>query len=77
MYLIVNYDSSVPFESNTYSVKDAIINYAKYTGDSWDLFLKCIKNFDENDIKGLVELFNHFSSCDAIRNIYEVKKKVI
>lgn len=77
MYLITNYDTTVYFESDANSIKDAIIDYAKYTGNLCDLFDKCIQTFDENDIEGLVELFNHFSSFDTIRNIYEIKEKII
>ena len=55
--------------------KDALWEMSKYTGQSSELLCKCLKTFDSDDIKGIIELFHHFS-IKKIEDVYIVEKKI-
>ena len=42
---------------------------AEYTGSDTDLFRKSLKGFDEDDIAGMVDLYNHFA-YESITEVY-------
>lgn len=61
--------------------KKAIFEIAVYVGicrENNDIFKKSLNGFDDEDISGMIELFNHFCSTwdDKIYEIYEVKKQI-
>lgn len=68
-YLII-FDNDRRYEVNATDVKDAILKTAQYTGDDSDLFKKALKGFNQSDVEGLVELYNHFS-CFEIETIWK------
>ena len=47
---------------NAVSFNDALLETAKYTGVSNNLFSKAIKGFAKDDIVEMIMLFNHFAS---------------
>lgn len=55
------------------SFKDAILEMSKYTGSGSELFSKCLKGFQGDDIQGMIDIFNHFSTY-TIQKIYVVEK---
>ena len=55
------------------SFKDAIWEISKYTGSGSELLLKCLKGFQEQDIQGMIDIFNHFSAY-TIQKIYVIEK---
>ena len=74
-YLFI-FDDRCPYEvACVVSFKDAVWKMAKYTGCGSDLFLKSLKGFDDEDVEGMIALYNHFS-CETIEDVYEVKRKV-
>lgn len=67
-YLFLFNDYDFPVERiNFSSFKVAIISLYDYFCGGSDLFLKCLKGFDENDVDGLISIFEYFSH-------YEVSK---
>ena len=56
--------------------KDAIKHLAKYYGEDSELFNKAIKGFEDDDIQGLIKLFNHFA-YRSICSTYIVEKKLV
>lgn len=73
------------FEDNTsyemtcgISLKDAVWEMSKYTGNSSEIFRKCLfsQEIDENNVEDIVTLFNHFCGCCPIYKIYIVKEKL-
>ena len=73
------------FEDNTsyemtcgISLKDAVYEMSKYTGNSSELFRKCLfsKEIGENDVEDMIALFNHFCYYSRIDKIYIVKEKI-
>lgn len=57
------------------SFKDALWEMSKYTGQSSELLCKCLKSFDSDDVKGIIDLFHHFSD-KTIEDVYIVDKKI-
>lgn len=55
-------------------LKRAIYEAGKYIGISSDVFKKALNGFDKTDVKGMIELFNHFSRNydNDIVAIYEI-----
>lgn len=71
-YLFVIYDRACPIEIlNAESFKSAIEELSKHDDlvCSLDLFRKCLKGFDENDVDGVISLFEYFSDC-KITSVY-------
>lgn len=57
------------------SFKDAIWEIAKYHGEASDMLRKCLNGYDEEDIDGIVELYNHFAYM-SIGEIYVIEKSI-
>ena len=57
------------------SFKKAVLNLAHYHGDASELFRKCLSGFGDDDIDGIVELYNHFVYT-PIEKIYVVKESI-
>lgn len=57
------------------SFKEAIWKMMKHTGDTSEMVCKCLKGYESDDVKGLIELFNHFS-YHFIRSAYVVEKEI-
>lgn len=70
---IMNDDST--YGTTTDDFKAAIVKLADYTGLNSPLFNKCINGFLNDDIEGLIQLFNQFSYYN-IEQVYDVKKKL-
>ena len=70
---IMNDDST--YGTTTDDFKAAIVELADYTGLNSPLFNKCINGFLNDDIEGLIQLFNQFSYYN-IEQVYDVKKKL-
>ena len=77
-YLFIFADNSTYEVNNAVSFKDAILEMAKNTGNSSDMFCKCLGAYKDDEIDGIIELFNHFCSYDydRISKIYIVDKKI-
>ena len=77
IYLFVFEDDSVYEMSCGISLKDAIYEMAKYTGNNSEMFRKSIfsDEFGENDVDDLVKLFNHWC-YGAIKAVYVVREKL-
>lgn len=43
------------------SLKEAVLEAAEYTGYNSELFRKALKGFDESDVRGIVDIYNHFT----------------
>lgn len=59
----------------TESFKEAVLNLAQYNGKDSELFRKCLNGFEDNDVAGIVELYNHFAYT-SIGEIYVVEKAI-
>ena len=57
------------------SFKDALWEMSKYTDQSSELFMKCLKGFSDEDIKDIITLFHHFS-YKTISQVYIIKEKL-
>ena len=68
-------DDDSTYGTTTDDFKTAIIELSDYTGLKSQLFNKCINGFINDDIDGLIQLFNQFSYYN-IKYIYDVKKKL-
>lgn len=55
--------------------KNALIKAANYLGCDTDLFLKSLNGFEDDDIDGMIKLFN-FHSNNIIADIYIIDKKL-
>lgn len=77
-YLFIFADNSTYEMNCAVSFKDAILEMAKNTGNSGDMFCKCLNAYKDDEIEGIIELFNHFCSYDydRISKIYIVDKKI-
>ena len=77
-YLFIFNDNSIYEMNNAVSFKYAILKMAEYTGNSSDMFCKCLNAYKDDEIDGIIELFNHFCSYDydKISKIYIVDKKI-
>lgn len=78
IYLFVFEDDTVYEMSCGISLKDAIYEMSKYTGNSSELFRKSIfsDEFGENDVDDLVNLFNHWCCYSPIKTVYIVQEKL-
>ncbi len=75
-YLFV-FDDGSTYEMNcAISFKDAVWEMAKYTGNSSDMFNKCLNGYESDDINGIIDLFNHFCVYDSIHKVFVVEKKI-
>lgn len=45
---------------NSLSLKEAVLKASEYAGYASELFRKALKGFDESDVRGVVDLYNHF-----------------
>lgn len=43
------------------SLKEAVLKASEYTGYASELFRKALKGFDESDVRGVVDIYNHFT----------------
>ena len=75
-YLFI-FDDGSTYEMNcAISFKDAVREMAKYTGNSTDMFFKCLNGYESDDINGIIDLFNHFCYYYLISKVYVVERKV-
>lgn len=76
IYLFV-FDDDTTYEMNCgISLKDAVWEMSKYTGNASELFLKALRGFEENDVDGIVALFNRFFYYSIIKSVYIVREKI-
>ena len=75
-YLFIFADNSTYEMNRAVSFKDAVWEMAKNTGNSSDIFCKCLNAYKDDEIDGIIELFNHFCYYDRISQIYIVDKKI-
>ena len=76
-YLFIFADNSTYEMNCAVSFKDAVLEMAKNTGNSSDMFCKCLNAYKDDEIDGIIELFNHFCyDYDRISKIYIVDKKI-
>lgn len=68
-YLFIFDDDSFYEMTCGISPKDALWEMAKYRGEGSDMLLKCLRGYEEDDIKGMVELYNTLSNYDVIKEI--------
>ena len=78
IYLFVFEDDSTYEMSCGISLKDAIWEMAKYTGNASEMFRKSLfsEEFQEDDVDDIVNLFNHWCYYSMIKTIYIVEKKL-
>lgn len=76
-YLFIFNDNSIYEMNCAVSFKDAVWEMAKYTGNSSDMFCKCLNAYKDDEIDGIIELFNHFCSYDEISKVYVVIKDLV
>lgn len=59
------------------SLKDAVWEMSKYTGNSSELFRKSLfsNEFGENDVDDIVKLFNHWCFTQ-LESVYIIKEKI-
>ena len=77
-YLFIFADNST-YETNcAVSFKDAVLEMAKNTGNSSDMFCKCLTAYKDDEIDKIIELFNHFCSYDydEISKVYVIDRKI-
>ena len=75
-YLFVFADEGIYEMNCAISFKDAVWEMAKYTGNSTDMFAKCLKGYEDDDINGIIDLFNHFCNYYAISKVFVVERKI-
>ena len=75
-YLFIFNDNGIYEVNNAVSFKYALLKMAEYTGNSSDMFCKCLNAYKDDEIDGIIELFNHFCYYDKISKIYIVDKKI-
>lgn len=75
-YLFIFDDDSIYEMNCAISFKDAVWEMAKYTGNSTDMFRKCLNGYEDEDINGIIDLFNHFCVYDAINKVFVVERKI-
>ena len=76
-YLFIFNDNGIYEVNNAVSFKYAMLKMAEYTGNSSDMFCKCLNAYKDDEIDGIIELFNHFCyDYDRISKIYIVDKKI-
>ena len=74
-YLFVFADDTIHEVENSPSLKQAIIETAVYLGHSTELFLKSIKCFEDDDVDGLIAIFNLFvaNEYENIATVYVIE----
>lgn len=77
-YLFIFADNSTYEMNCAVSFKDAVLEMAKNTGNSSDMFCKCLNAYKDDEIDGIIELFNHFCSYDydEITKVYVIDRKI-
>lgn len=66
------------FQDNIYydvcatNIKNAVKEVALYYGEASKIFLKCISGYNDDDIEGLIELYNHFAYT-SISKVYVIE----
>ena len=77
-YLCIFADNSIYEVNNAVSFKDAVLKTGEYTGNSSDMFCKCLNACKDDEIDGIIELFNHFCSYDygKISKVYVIDRKI-
>ena len=75
-YLFIFADNSTYEMNCAVSFKDAVLEMAKNTGNSSDMFCKCLGAYKYNEIDGIIELFNHFCYYDKISKVYVIDRKI-
>ena len=75
-YLFIFADNSIYEVNNAVSFKDAVLKTGEYTGNSSDMFCKCLNAYKDDEIDGIIELFNHFCYYDKISKVYVIDRKI-
>lgn len=77
-YLFIFADNSTYEMNCAVSFKDTVLEMAKNTGNSSDMFCKCLTAYKDDEIDGIIELFNHFCSYDydEISKVYVIDRKI-
>ena len=78
IYLFVFADDTVYEMSCGISLKDAVWEMSKYTGNASELFRKSLfsAEFGENDVEDIIKLYNHWRYYSAIKKVYIVKHRL-
>lgn len=74
-YLFMLDDGTSFIDIKAETLKIAISELSKRTGDDGELFFKALKGFGENDIDGLVWIYDKFAYC-RIEKVYEIAKVI-
>ena len=77
-YLFIFADNSTYETDCVVSFKYAILEMAKNTGNSSDMFCKCLNAYKDDELDGIIELFNNFCSYDydKISKVYVIDRKI-
>ena len=75
-YLFIFNDNGIYEVNNAVSFKDAVLKTGEYTGNSSDMFCKCLNAYKDDEIDGIIELFNHFCYYDKISKVYVIDRKI-
>ena len=71
------FDDGSTYEMNcAISFRDAVWEMAKYTGNSTDMFNKCLNGYEDDDMDGIIDLFNHFCYYSAIDKVFIIERKI-
>lgn len=78
IYLFVFEDDTTYEMCCGISLKDAVWEMAKYTGNASEMFRKSLfsDEFGEDDTNDIVSLFNHWCYYSCIKSVYVVKEKL-
>jgi len=74
---ICRYDYGTKIINNADSFKDAVYKLYEYETsiDECDLFKKALEGFSDDDTKGIISLYSHFSNY-RIDSVYLIDKKI-
>lgn len=75
-YLFIFNDGGIYEVNNAVSFKYAMLKTGEYTGNSSDMFCKCLNAYKDDEIDGIIELFNHFCYYDKISKVYVIDRKI-
>ena len=75
-YLFIFNDNGIYEVNCAVSFKDAVLEMAKNTGNSSDMFCRCLTAYKDDEIDGIIELFNHFCYYDKISKVYVIDRKI-
>ena len=75
-YLFIFNDNSTYEMNCVVSFKYAVLKMSEYTGNSSDMFCKCLNAYKDDEIDGIIELFNHFCYYDKISKVYVIDRKI-